>query len=71
MVKPHHNNKPMRLELNGEKKDFISATACIEYLFDTYGLGERMAKTIIKSETPYKPRQHALKPLTGLKLYYI
>ena len=71
MANIHYNNKPMRLELNGETKDFISAKACMEYLFDTYGLSDSMVKKIIKSKEPYKPRQISLKPLTGLKLYYI
>lgn len=70
-VTGHFNNKKIRLELNGKIKDFPSAVSCIEYLEDTYGIGSRMVKHIIKSNELYKPRQHALKVLTGLKLYYI
>lgn len=71
MTTGHFNNKAIRFELNGEIKDFPSAVKCIEYLEDTYGIGDSTIKKIIRSNEPYKPRQHALKVLTGLKLYYI
>ena len=67
----HYNDKPIRMDLNGEIKDFESGASCIQYLYDKYGIGETTVKKIIRSTEPYKPRQHALKVLTGLKLYYI
>lgn len=67
----HYNSKRIRFDLNGETIDFPSGRKLIEYMLDVHGLGETTVKLIIKRQQPYKPRQHALKHLTGLKIYYI
>lgn len=71
MAKSHYNSKPIRFELNGRIIDFPSRKALLGYMEEVYGLGNTTVRLMIKRGTPYNPRQHALKHLTGLRIYYI
>ena len=70
MEKVHFNCKAIKLELNGKVMDFPSKVKLQEFLFEEHGLGATTIRLIIKSGEPYKPRQHALKHLTGMRIYY-
>ena len=63
--------KPMCVELDGEKKEFKSRKECIEFIKNTYNLGDTTIRMIISSKKPYIPRQRALYSLAGLKIYHI
>ena len=67
----HYNSKRIRLDLNGKHMDFSSRKKLMEYMEETHGVGATTIRKIIKNQEPYKPRQHALKHLTNLKIYYI
>lgn len=71
MTKLHHKCKTIRLEHNGEVKDFPSRKTLLKYMRDIHGIGETTVRLIISSQEPYKPRTHSLKYLTGLRIYYI
>lgn len=67
----HYNSKKIRFDLNGEIIDFPSRKKLLEHMEEVHGLGNTTVRLIIKRQEPYNPRQHALKYLKGLKIYYI
>lgn len=67
----HYNSKKIRFDLDGKVIDFSSREKLMKYMEDVHGLGRTTIRLIIKRQEPYKPRQHALKHLTGLRIYYI
>ena len=67
----HYNSKEIRFDLDGKIIDFPSRKKLLKYMEDAHGLGNTTVRLIIKRQEPYKPRQHALKYLTGLRIYYI
>lgn len=71
MKDTHYNCKSIRLVINEENLDFPSRVKLVEYISEVYGIGETTIRRIIKSNTAYKPRTHALKHLTGMRIYYI
>lgn len=71
MTKPHYNCKPMIFELNDTIIEFPSRKALLGYMEEVHGLGNTTVRLIINSGKPYSPRQHALKYLTGLRIYHV